>query len=227
MQEKRSIKEFVKRYFVLVVGLVVMAFGVALSINAELGTSPVSSIPYVTSLISELTVGTTTIIVNTVIVLLQIAVLRRRFRLVRLLQIPVCILFGLLIDLASYCIADVLPQGYLMQWLLCAAGIVLVAIGVSCEVAADVLTLAGEGLVQALCIVCTIKFGYMKVIVDVSFVVIAVVLSFAFLHELQGVREGTVAAAIFVGLLSKLFGKFVNPVCRKFFAGRTAVASHT
>ncbi len=66
-----------------------MAFGVAFSINAELGTSPVSSIPYVTSLISGLTVGTTTIIVNTVIVLLQIVVLRRHFRLIRLLQIPV------------------------------------------------------------------------------------------------------------------------------------------
>lgn len=131
--------------------------------------------------------------------------------------------FGLLIDLASYCIADVIPQGYLMQWLLCAVGIVLVAIGVSCEVAADLLTLAGEGLVRALCSVCPLKFGYMKVIVDVSFVVIAVVLSFAFLHDLQGVREGTVAAAIFVGLLSKLFGKFVEPVCRKLYAERVKV----
>lgn len=222
-KEKRTVWEIVKRAFVLIFGLVVMAFGVAFSINAELGTSPVSSIPYVTSLISGLTVGTTTIIVNTVIVLLQIVVLRRRFRLIRLLQIPVCVAFGLLIDLASYCIADVIPQGYLMQWLLCAVGIVLVAIGVSCEVAADLLTLAGEGLVQALCAVCPIKFGYMKVIVDVSFVVIAVVLSFAFLHELQGVREGTIAAAIFVGLLSKLFGKFVDPLCRKLYAERVKV----
>lgn len=110
-----------------------------------------------------------------------------------------------------------------MQWLLCAVGIVLVAIGVSCEVAADLLTLAGEGLVRALCSVCPLKFGYMKVIVDVSFVVIAVVLSFAFLHDLQGVREGTVAAAIFVGLLSKLFGKFVEPLCRKLYAERVKV----
>lgn len=88
-KEKRTVWEIVKRAFVLIFGLVVMAFGVAFSINAELGTSPVSSIPYVTSLISGLTVGTTTIIVNTVIVLLQIVVLRRHFRLIRLLQIPV------------------------------------------------------------------------------------------------------------------------------------------
>lgn len=70
-----------------------MSFGVAFSINAELGTSPVSSIPYVTSEISGLSVGTTTIIVNTIIVLLQIVVLRRRFKLIRLLLIPVCVVF--------------------------------------------------------------------------------------------------------------------------------------
>ena len=87
---KRSVAEYIKRYIFLVVGLAIMSFGVAFSINAELGTLPVSSIPYVTSEISGLSVGTTTIIVNTIIVLLQIVVLRRQFKLIRLLQIPVC-----------------------------------------------------------------------------------------------------------------------------------------
>ena len=128
--------------------------------------------------------------------------------------------FGLLIDLASYCIADVIPQGYLMQWLLCAVGIVLVAIGVSCEVAADLLTLAGEGLVRALCSVCPLKFGYMKVIVDVSLVVIAVALSFGFLHGLQGVREGTLAAALLVGLLAKQINRLSVPLAARWIEGK-------
>ena len=147
----RSVAEYIKRYIFLVVGLAIMSFGVAFSINAELGTSPVSSIPYVTSEISGLSVGTTTIIVNTIIVLLQIVVLRRRFKLIRLLQIPVCVVFGLLIDVAGLCIEAVVPDNYFMQWLLCVCGIVLVAVGVAFEMSAGVLTLAGEGLVQALC----------------------------------------------------------------------------
>ncbi len=205
-----------------------MSFGVAFSINAELGTSPVSSIPYVTSEISGLSVGTTTIIVNTIIVLLQIAVLRRRFKLIRLLQIPVCVVFGLLIDVAGLCIVAVVPDNYFMQWLLCVCGIVLVAVGVAFEMSAGVLTLAGEGLVQALCTVLPkVKFGYMKVMVDVSFVVIAVALSFIFLHELQGVREGTVAAAIFVGLIAKFLNRFISPVANKLFAdGKRLKVSH-
>lgn len=224
----RSVAEYIKRYIFLVVGLAIMSFGVAFSINAELGTSPVSSIPYVTSEISGLSVGTTTIIVNTIIVLLQIVVLRRRFKLIRLLQIPVCVVFGLLIDVAGLCIEAVVPDNYFMQWLLCVCGIVLVAVGVAFEMSAGVLTLAGEGLVQALCTVLPkVKFGYMKVMVDVSFVVIAVELSFIFLHELQGVREGTVAAAIFVGLIAKFLNRFISPVANKLFAdGKRLKVSH-
>lgn len=209
--------EYTKRVVFLLVGLIIMAFGVAFSINAQLDTSPVSSIPYVTSITSGLSVGATTIIVNTIIVLLQIPIMRKKFKLIRLLQIPVCTVFGLMIDLASLCIADIMPQQYYAKWILCIVGIVLVAVGVSFEMTANVITLAGEGLVQAVCSVCPIKFGYMKVICDVSFVVIAVAISFIFLHNLQGVREGTLAAAIFVGLLAKQLNKIIQPLGNKFF----------
>lgn len=91
---KKTVAAYIKRCLFLIVGLCIMAVGVVLSIKAALGTSPISSIPYVLNLITGLTVGTTTIIVNTLIVLLQIALLRKRFKLIQLLQIPVCIVFG-------------------------------------------------------------------------------------------------------------------------------------
>lgn len=214
---KGKLIEYAKRYLFLIVGLVIMAFGVAFSVNAQLGTSPVSSIPAVTATLSGATIGVTTMIVNIIIVLIQIPVMRKKFKLIRLLQIPVCIVFGLLIDLASLCISSVMPQEYWAQWLICIVGIILVALGVSFEMTANVATLAGEGLVQALCSVChKVKFNYMKVIVDVSFVAIAVALSFIFLKRLDGVREGTIAAAIFVGLVAKLFNKIVRPLGNKF-----------
>lgn len=225
--KKQSVVEYTKRIAFLLVGLIIMAFGVAFSINAQLGTSPVSGIPYVLSLTSKLSVGVTTIIVNTLIVLLQIPVMRKKFKLVRLLQIPVCTVFGLLIDLASLCIQGILPEQYWAKWLLCILGIVLVAVGVSFEMTANVITLAGEGLVQAICSVCPIKFGYMKVIVDVSFVVIAVAISFIFLHGLYGVREGTAAAAVFVGLLAKQFNKAIKPLGDKLFKTSRATTSES
>lgn len=215
---KQKVSEYIKRCIFLAVGLVIMSFGVGLSIQASLGTSPISSVPTVLYYITNLSVGTTTIIFNTLIVVLQIILLRRKFRPVQLLQIPVCIVFGLLCDVALSCLGGVTPQEYWAQWLICIAGIVLVAVGVSFEVAANVITLAGEGLALSLCkLFPKIKFGYMKVMCDCSFVIIAAILSLVFLHKLQGVREGTIAAAIFVGLIAKQLNKITVPVANKLF----------
>lgn len=206
----RRIDHPIKRLVLLCVGLSIMAFGVAFSIKAQLGTSPISSVPYVTSAISGLSVGTTTIIMNFMFVAIQIAILRKKYDWFQLLQLPAAIVFGVMIDVAEYIISPITLSNYFQQWLICAAGIVLVALGVSVEVAAKFVTTAGEGVVLAICQVAPIKFGNMKVVFDVTLVCISVVLSLVFLGKLDGVREGTAAAAIFVGLLTKVFNKLIE-----------------
>lgn len=206
----RRIEHPIKRLVLLCVGLSIMAFGVAFSIKAQLGTSPISSVPYVTSAISGLSVGTTTIIMNFMFVAIQIAILRKKYDWFQLLQLPAAIVFGVMIDVAEYIISPITLSNYFQQWLICAAGIVLVALGVSVEVAAKFVTTAGEGVVLAICQVAPIKFGNMKVVFDVTLVCISVVLSLVFLGKLDGVREGTAAAAVFVGLLTKVFNKLIK-----------------
>ena len=208
-KEKRNAASLVKRYLFLCVGLCIMAFGVAFSIEANLGTSPISSLPYVTSLLTPLSVGNTTIIMHCVFILIQILILRKRYDLVQLMQLPVAFLFGYLTDFAVWALDKVTYKTYWQQWLLCIIGILLVAIGVSFEVTANVVTLAGEGVVLAICKVCPVKFGYMKVGFDVILVAIACVLSLAFTGRIQGVREGTVAAALLVGMIAKQLGKLL------------------
>lgn len=206
----RRIDHPIKRLVLLCVGLSIMAFGVAFSIKAQLGTSPISSVPYVTSAISGLSVGTTTIIMNFMFVAIQIAILRKKYDWFQLLQLPAAIVFGVMIDVAEYIISPITLSNYFQQWLICAAGIVLVALGVSVEVAAKFVTTAGEGVVLAICQVAPIKFGNMKVVFDVTLVCISVVLSLVFLGKLDGVREGTAAAAVFVGLLTKVFNELIK-----------------
>lgn len=99
MSKTYARKHLAARLGLLLAGLVVMSFGVALSIKAELGTSPISSLPYVSAQIAGLSVGTTTIILNTLFVLMQILLLRRDYEWPQLLQIAVAVVFGLLIDL--------------------------------------------------------------------------------------------------------------------------------
>lgn len=207
-----------KRIVFLCVGLTTMAFGVAFSIKAALGTSPISSVPYVTGAISGLTVGTTTIIMNTLFVLIQIAILRRRYEWVQLLQLPAAVLFGMMIDLASYLIRDLNPTAYWQQWIVCLRGIFLVALGVSMEVTTRLITTAGEGIVLAICKVAPIKFGNMKMIFDLTLVAISITLSLLFLHHLDGVREGTVAAAVLVGQLARQINKPMGVVEQRCLA---------
>ena len=200
----------IKRWLLLLVGLLIMAFGVGFSIKGNLGTSPISSLPYVTGQICGLTVGTTTIIMHCILILLQILILRKKYDWIQLLQLPIAFLFGLMTDFAVSTLAFLHPVGYVQQWLLCGIGILLVAVGVSFEVTANVVTLAGEGFVLAVCKICPIKFGTMKVGFDVSLVLISCILSALFLHGIYGVREGTVAAAILVGSISKQINKHLE-----------------
>lgn len=211
-EKKKRINHPVLRFVFLCLGLTIMAFGVAFSIKADLGISPISTVPYVTSLISGLSVGTTTIIMNFLFVLIQIAILRRQYDWFQLLQFPAAIVFGTMIDVAEYLLQGIQVSNYLKEWLFCIIGIVLIALGISVEVMANLVTTAGEGIVLAICKVAPVKFGNMKMGFDITLVCISVVLSLVFLGGVEGVREGTLAAMIFVGQITKVTNKWMKRV---------------
>ena len=207
-----------KGWALFIPGLFVMAFGVAFSIKANLGTSPISSLPYIISVITPLTVGTATIVLHCVLIALQILILRKKYQLFQLLQLPIAILFGYLTDFSIAVTDSISYSSYWQQIILCIIGILLVGIGVWMEVRSKVITLAGEGLVLAICQVKPIKFGNMKVIFDVTLVVTACILGLLFAGGIKGVREGTVAAAVCVGLITKLINRIFEFVHGKLIA---------
>ena len=139
----RERKYVLRRYLLLMAGLSVMAFGVAFSIKADLGTSPISSVPYVVSLFAPLTVGTATIVMHCVFILLQILILRKDYHPIQLMQLPVAFFFGYLTDFGVWAVQGISYDNYWQQWILCLIGILLVAVGVSMEVKAGVVVLAG------------------------------------------------------------------------------------
>lgn len=199
-----------KSYGILCIGLTIMAFGVAFSIRGNLGTSPISSLPYVTSEISGFSVGQTTIALHCCLIALQIILLRKNYQWIQLMQLPVAFFFGYLTDFAVWATQSCICHNYFQQWVFCLLGIVLCAIGVAMEVIADVVMLAGEGMALALVQVSHQPFAKVKVALDSTLVSTSIVLSFLFLHQLVGVREGTVVAALLVGPTSKVARKFLD-----------------
>ena len=130
--------------------------------------------------------------------------MRKDYEWVQLMQLPVAFVFGYMTDFACWCIADVPCPNYLMQVVWCLVGIVLVGVGVAFEVVAGVVTLAGEGLVLAICKAFKTRFDVTKVVVDVSLVALACVASYLWLGgKIHGVREGTLAAALLVGVMAQ------------------------
>ena len=199
--------ETLKRYLIFLVGLFVNSLGVSLITKANLGTSPISSIPYVLSLNFPFTLGNFTIFFSIFLIVLQLIILRKNFKLEHILQIPVSIIFGYFIDLTMILFSWVNPEAYIMKIVYLLIGCLILGVGVYMEVLADVVMLPGESFVRAIVLTWKTNFGTTKICFDVSMSVIAAVLSFVFAGSLAGVREGTVIAALLVGFIARLIGK--------------------
>ena len=184
-----------------------MAAGVDLSVKANLGVSPISSLPYVYCLQFPLTLGQTTIILHLLLVFLQMILLQRKYLWLQLVQIPVGVVFGYFIDFAMPLVSWVEPVHYVSKVFFCLLSCAVIGFGVFIVVNAQLTYLAGEGAVIALCRRFGFEFGITKIGVDSSLVVAALVSSLVFLGNVHGIREGTIAAALLVGYFFRLFDK--------------------
>ena len=137
-----------KRICLFTVGLFVMSVGVAFSIVSTLGTTPISSISYSLTLITNINIGITTFVFNAALILIQFLILRSKFKKNRLLQLINCVLFGYFTDLALYLVSFVpFDNTILFSVLFLVISIFLIALGIFIYLPANIAPLPGEGCV--------------------------------------------------------------------------------
>ena len=204
--------ELIKRYIFLLAGLFVNGLGVSFITKAGLGTSPITSIPYTLSLGFTPTVGMFTLVFNIFLIILQVILLRRNFQLQNLLQLPIIALFSFFIDLTMSLLGFMQPETYAMKVVSLIVGCLILGFGVFMEMTANVAMLPGEATVRAVSDVFSTDFGKTKIAFDSSMTVIAAILSFIMFKHLDGVREGTIVAAILVGFIERLFKKYIGGI---------------
>ena len=204
--------ELIKRYIFLLAGLFVNGLGVSFITKAGLGTSPITSIPYTLSLGFTPTVGMFTLVFNIFLLILQVILLRRNFQLQNLLQLPIIALFSFFIDLTMSLLGFMQPETYAMKVVSLIVGCLILGFGVFMEMVANVAMLPGEATVRAVSDVFSTDFGKTKIAFDSSMTVIAAILSFIMFRHLDGVREGTIVAAILVGFIARLFKKYIGGI---------------
>lgn len=210
-------KKWIKSIVIYCLGFFILSLGVSFSIISDLGVSPASSIPYVLSLIFDVEMGICTTSTLLVFMLIQVLMLRKDYKIRNLLQILGSTLFGLFVNITNSMTASIdLGGNYILQLLFIAISIVLISIGVMLYLAPNIMSLPAEGVMQAM----TQKFEFpqhkSKIIFDSSVTVIAIALSFIFLHGLFGVREGTIISAICVGACLKFLKKIVGTKIEDF-----------
>lgn len=196
-------KYLTRRYILFFISVFINAYGIAFITRALLGTSPITSVNYVLSMFTPLTMGQWTIIVNCLFILSDLLLMTREqlkseLRMY-LLQLPITLCFGTFIDISMASLSWLVPENYFFQLLSVFAGCVILAAGITLEVKADVAMVAGEFFVRVLARRIKGDFGYVKLGFDIANVLVACGFSWVFLGNISGVREGTVAAALLVG----------------------------
>ena len=202
------------RLAIYCLGLLILAFGIALAVNSNLGVSPVSSLPYVVSQIAGISLGTCTILVYICYILLQM-VISRKFQPALLLQLVFSTIFGWFVDGAKWVLGDFCLPGYLGQLVMLAASILLIGFSLVLYIDVQLAPMPAEGLVGCLSEKLHKPFSSMKTLVDCSSVLIGAVLSLVFLGKLVGIREGTILTALLVGKMMGLLRKSVAPLIKK------------
>ena len=172
-----------------------------------MGNSPLTATPYTCSaIIPEITFGTWTIIWSVVVVIIVEKILMGRDMGTGqvLMQLFMSLVFGYFVDFTSWILGDVQPDVYLTQLLSLVLGCAIMAFGICIELKSDFTMLAADGLILAIHTRTGIPFGKVKLIIDVMWSVLSLILGLTIMHGFVGTREGTIIAALLVGPMIRL-----------------------
>ena len=193
----------------------------AVTKHGELGVSPISSVANVMSEgLPSLSLGNWLIIWNCVLILGQIVIMRKEFKVIQLLQIPLSFLFGWFTDLGMIMVSGIDADIYAKKLGFVIAGTIILGFGISLSVTANVIMNSGEAFVKAISDKTSWNFGNIKIGFDVCCVILSVLCSMLFFHgQIVGAREGTILTAIFTGVVVKFYvSKMKAPLDRMLCA---------
>ena len=215
---KQQIISFLWQHILLLISLFIMTIGVAVCVRSMLGSSVISVLPYVfetagkQSLVPSFTIGQYTYIMNALLVIGQIAVLRKQFEWVQLFQLVVGFVFGSLIDINMWLTTWLVPTSLSSKVIAQVVGCTILGFGIALEVRCGSVTMPGEGFPVAISRVTGKEFPKVKICVDISLVVLGILACYAFFGSWQWyiVGIGTLFAMFYVGYVVRLIGKHLT-----------------
>lgn len=189
------------RYSTLLLGLFFMGLGISLITKSYLGTSPISSVPYVLCLAFPVTFGEFAFLLGIFFLLIEIILLGKDFPKIQYLQVFVGLALGFFIDIGMMLFFFVEPEFYPLKIITLIAGCIILALGVYLEVTSDTFVYPGDAVVRIIAEKAGKRFGTVKVAFDTTLCCTAGAISFFFFGTLKGLGEGTIISALIVGYI--------------------------
>lgn len=204
-----NLKE-IKAYGLFLLSVFTMGLGISLVTFAELGTTAITTPPYVLSLLIPISFGMLTMLFNILCVLIQIILMGKDFPKTQYMQLLVGPVLGLAIDFWYYLISSISKPHYIMQLSMVLIGCAIIAISIVLQLKAQVVNSPAEGVVKTIAMKTKKDFSRVKVFFDIGLVLLAAIISFVGFGAIYGIREGTVISAFLTGPLVKVFQKLSN-----------------
>ena len=210
-------KDLIKGYTLFLIGLFIASMGVAFSTKAGLGTSPVASVPYSVSLVSSLfSFGGWLNLLSVIQILTQIAVLKGRCNYAEIaVQTVLAFVYGYLTNLSVWLIRGLIVTSYPAQFIFMLLGCVILALGIWIQFKGGVAMLPGEAMNRAISKVTGRRYENVKIIFDIFYIAVSAVICLVFIGRLEGVREGSIIAALAVGSIIKLYNRIFEELTKK------------
>lgn len=200
-------------------GMFIVAIGAALSVKADMGVSPVTTIPYTVTYISGIDMGITTFLFHLLLVFIEFILLRKQFKPKDFLQILVGVVFGLFTSLCNYLIFLIpFPETMTVRVLLLILSIIAVAVGLFFYVPAEIMPMAVEGLMLVISRVAGFKFSNVKIALDTAFSLISLIICLIVVQGMGSVGVGTILSAVTTGLVLKILTKLFGDIRDKFLS---------
>ena len=209
-------ERLIKRVILYVFGLFVLATGVSLTVNANLGISVVNSIPFMVSEILGTQMGMFVTALLIIFVLIELIILRRNFKLANALEIVPSFLFGYFVDLTRWLVSGFNIPTYAGQVVILLIASLTISSGLVLYMNAKLISMPAEGIVVVIAKqIPNGTFPKVKVVFDSVLVAIGIILSLSYFGHLHGVREGTLFLAMGTGRIMPLVRKVIDPTLKK------------
>ena len=207
-------EKILMRWFFYLSGMLILALGLILNIEAGLGSSAIMSVAYTISLGSGLNLGDMTFVIYCIFIAAQMLINGRNRSWLDLLQLPLSLVFTRFMNLFKALIPyenGFLPTDFLMLL----GGIVFTGIGAAMTVDMQLIPNPGDGIVNSIARKCHRELGFCKNCFDLGCVVFSCLIGFIYGNPLLGIGLGTVLSMIGVGRVIAIFNHF----CKGFLVG--------